>query len=203
MSHRKLATALLLVVISTGCDSATVAAPQVEAAPRTSFMNGPSSLLYVMRFETRRIAGWVDFERNTAIIIGAPLDPTTSRLCGGTVRNQFVPIQFVGDFEGVIKELELTKDANVLVYDEIAPTLEEALCESEPAATGVGYYMRSDNDLLGTGGNRGNAFSEHVHAQVELTGGGTGTVSGHLAGLGLNGALVFAKTSVVFNTTGP
>jgi len=62
--------------------------------------------------------------------------------------------------------------------------------------------MRTDNDLLGTGGNRANGFSEHVHATVDLTGGGTGTVTGTLHGVGLKGSLFFVKTSVIFNTAG-
>jgi len=202
MSHRRIAAALVFALVSAGCESTSVASPEPELAVRANFINGPGELPYVLRFESRVIAGWVDLRRNTAVIIGAPLNPAESRICGGTVRNQFMPMQLVGDFEGVIKQILQSQDANVFVYDEIAPSLEDALCGSEPAGVGQGFYMRTDNDLLGTGGNRANGFSEHVHATVDLTGGGTGTVTGTLHGVGLKGSLFFVKTSVIFNTAG-
>ena len=196
-----LVVALIVTFASTGCETSTAPASIAQSAVRSNFINGPGALPQILRFEGRTIAGWVDEARNTAIIIGAPLDPAQSRICGGTVRNQFMPIQLVGDVDA-LEQLLQTHDANVLVYDEVAPTLEDALCGSDPAAWGIGFYLRSDNDLIGTGGNRTNAFSEHVHASVELAIGGSGTVNAGLEGTGRDGAPVFVRTSVILNTGG-
>ena len=199
--HFYLMVALIGITASTACEPSTAPVSREQPAVRSNFINGPGALPQILRFEGRTISGWVDEARNTAIIIGAPLNPAQSRICGGTVRNQFMPIQLVGDVDA-LKQLLQEHDANVFVYDEVAPTLEDALCGSDPAAWGVGFYLRSDNDLLGTGGNRTNAFSEHVHARVELATGGFGTVNAALGGVGRDGALVFVRTSVILNTGG-
>jgi hypothetical protein len=184
------ARALIVSMLAAGA----LALPSPAAA---EFNNGPGELPQILRFEGRVITGWVDFKRGTGIIIGAPLDPTTSRICGGTVRNQFMPMQLVGDFEDVVKQIVLEQEANVLVYDEIAPSLEDALCGSTPAGVGQGTYQRSDNDLLGTGGERANAFMEHVHADLIMADGSDGVVNATLHGNARNGALVFVETSVL------
>lgn len=193
--------ALIGLVASAGCEPPTAPVSRSQTEVRINFINGPGALPQVLRFEGRTIAGWVDQARNTAIIIGAPADPTQSRMCGGTVRNQFMPMQLVGDADA-IQQLLQELNANVLVYDEIAPTLGDALCASEPAAWGTGFYLRSDNDLFGTGGDRTNAFSEHVHASVELATGGFGTVTATLHGTGRDGSPVFVSTSVILISRG-
>lgn len=169
--------------------------------PAPGISQAPSELPHILRFEGRIIAGWPDLRRNTAIIIGAPADPAQSRLCGGTERNQFMPIQFVGDLEAVVKQLLQSQDARVLVYDELAETLEEALCTMTPAGSGVGLYLRSDNDFFGTGGHRANGFSEHVAASLVMADGSKGHVAATLHGLGQFNQLVFIKTSVVITPT--
>jgi hypothetical protein len=196
MSPRRIAVTALIGLGITACDRPAVA-PEAPLAPAYSFSNGPSSLPHVLRFEGRTITGWVDFSRNTAIIIGAPLDPATSRLCGGSVRSQFMPIQFIGELAEVIKGLVQEPEANVLVYQGIAPTLEDALCGSTPYGRGQGLYVRSDNDWFGTGGHRANATSDHVHAQVQLTGGGTAIVNASIHGTWKDGVPVHFRSTVV------
>ena len=201
---RKLA-GLCAAAAIVACDSAPTSAPDVSQAPRLNFMNGPNELPKILRFEERVVLGWVDEERNMGIIIGQSLIPGDARLCGGPTRSQFVDVQLVGDlieFEGAVKQLAQNKDAAVLVYDEVAPSLEEALCESEPAATGTGFFRRVDNDLFGTGGNRANAPSEHLHGTVELAGGGTAVVNAWLKILAVRGELVSAETSILLTPTG-
>jgi hypothetical protein len=181
------------------CDNTSINEPAPGALPpaQFNFMNGPNSLPQILRFESRVIAGWIDARRNTAVIIGAPLDPQQSRICGGSVRNQFMPMQFVGDLTTVVKQLLLDPDANVLAYDAIAPTLEDALCGMTPAGRGTGLYMRRDNDFFGTHASRTNAFGEHVHATLIMADGSPGHLSGGIRGIGRDGALVFADTWVV------
>jgi hypothetical protein len=197
--HSPAAAALICLAIM-ACDEAAVTpSPDAPRAPAHAFSNGPSSLPHVLRVDGRFIAGWVDFSRNTAIIIGAPLDPAQSRLCGGTVRSQFMPVQYIEQLGEVIKQLVLEPEANVLVYNSIAPSMEEALCEYTPYGRGQGLYLRSDNDWFGTGGSRANATSDHVHAEVDLTGGGTAVVNASIHGTWKYGAPVTFRSFVVIN----
>jgi len=192
----------LVAMVEVGCTDGPLTAPQPAArVPSTpaAYVGDAPTVPHVMRFEGRTIAGWYDTARNTAIIIGAPLNPTTSRICGGAVRNQFMPLQFVGDLEGVIKELMQNPDATVLVYDEIAASLEEALCLGVPIGRGTGLYMRNDNDFFGTGVNRANAFMEHVNADLVMSDGGKGHVTAMLNGTWAQGGFVHFRTSVVIN----
>jgi hypothetical protein len=193
------ALVLGLGIVAGACDSASMTAPTRDDMPtaQLSFMNGPEALPQILRFESRVIAGWIDERRNLAVIIGAPPDPQQSRICGGTVRNQFMPMQFVGDLDAVVKQLLLAPDANVLAYDAIAPSLEDALCGMTPVGQGTGLYTRRDNDLFGTGGDRTNAFGEHVRATLTMTDGTVGHLSGGIRGIGRDGGLVFADTWLV------
>src|SRR4029453_308843 len=93
--------------------------------------------------------------------------------CGGSERSEFMHMQFVGnveqftEFDELFKQLAMDQTHNVLVYDIITPTLVESLCNETPAATGVGFFLRTDNDFFGALG-RSNAASQRVHAQVDL-----------------------------------
>lgn len=199
----------LLGSLLAACDPGQTGPARSPAEPAFNFTAGPSLLPLIVRLETRTLIGWRDFERGLGIIIGAPPEPTTHVLCGGTERAGLLAMQFVGDaatfqdFTGLFKQLAMDPDATVLVYDVLTPTLAESLCDETPVARGTGFYLRTDNDFFGALG-RANAFSEHLEARVELAGGGFGRVVARLGGIGRpEGGLLFLETSILLVTGGP
>jgi hypothetical protein len=199
--------AALLAAGVAACTADTHEPLSPPSAPAFGFMNGPNALPYVMRFEARVIFGFRALEDNLAIIIGAPDNPADHPLCGGANRGQVVSNQFVavpapGGLAEIVKELSLNQTANARVYDDVTMTLAEALCTSAPIATGVGSFLRTDNDFFG-GFGRGNAFSEHFHGRVELVTGATASLDARLWGVGLpEGNLLFINSSIGLHAHG-
>ncbi|HSL69772.1 MAG TPA: hypothetical protein VK864_05990 [Longimicrobiales bacterium] len=194
-------TAAVLVLLLAGCDYQPIE-PAPRISPAHDFTNGPATLPYVLRSGGNVISAFLDFERDLVLIMGAPMNPAEDRVCGGTTPRQFIPVQWVGEFFEVVKQLALQKSATLHVYGPIPPTLADALCSTQPIAAGTGFYLRTDNDFFGAFG-RGNGFSEHVHGQVDLTAGGTANLTASFHGVGLpDGTLQFLKTTVLLNATG-
>lgn len=204
------AAAVLLVSFSFVAVGSAAAADELTTAPveqTTGFINGPEMLPQVLRFDSRTILGWRDVVSGLGIIIGAPANPRAHVACGGTERSEFMHMQFVGnveefaEFDELFKQLAMDQTANVLVYDVLTPTLVESLCGEVPAATGVGFFLRTDNDFFGAAG-RANAASQRVHAEVELTGGGDAVVVASLFIRGApDGTLVSVDSSIRLITT--
>jgi hypothetical protein len=202
------AAAILLVsIVAVGTAAAADEPATAPVEQTTGFINGPGMLPQVLRFDSRTLLGWRDVESGLGIIIGAPANPREHVACGGSERSEFMHMQFVGnveqfaEFDELFKQLAMDQTANVLVYDVLTPTLVESLCGETPAATGVGFFLRSDNDFFGALG-RANAASQRVHAQVELTGGGDAVVVASLFFRGApDGTLESVASSIRLITT--
>jgi hypothetical protein len=173
---------LLFSAVLTACADGSVdsMAPQLAAY---NFTNGPSELPHVLRSGGRVISAFLDFDQDMVVVVGAPDDPATDRVCDGSEPRQFIPVQWVGDFEGMVKQLAMLAEINVLVYQPIPATLTLGLCATEPIATGTGRYLRTDNDFFGAFG-RANAVLELVQGTVELADGGQALLSARFNALG-------------------
>jgi hypothetical protein len=148
------------------------------------------------------VSAFVDFETDLALFVGAPEDPTTDRICGGSGERQFTPSQFVGDFEETIKQLALNPEMHLLVYGPIPSSAIAALCETEPIATGTGRFVRTDNDFFGFAG-RANAAIEGVHGTVALSEGGLARLAARWQALGSpEGTLRWIDTTIELRTIG-
>ena len=172
--------------------------PDIATAPTPSFSfdQGPSELPNVLRAGGFIVSAFVDFETDLAVFVGAPEDPGTDRICGGTGQRQFTPAQWVGDFEEVVKQLALNDEMHILVYSPIPASAIEALCATEPYATGTGRFLRTDNDFFGFAG-RANAVTEQVHGTVELSEGGPARLSATFRALGApDGTLRWLDTTI-------
>lgn len=202
MFRRTAAAALALALVFPGCDTQPTEPVAPTDRPALDFTNGPSVLPYVLRSGGRVISAFLDVERDIVLIVGAPEDPSTDVVCGGTEPRQFIPVQWVGEFFEITKQLALQKSANLVVYSPIPASLAAALCGTSPIASGTGFYLRTDNDFFGAGG-RGNAFSEHVHGTLELTAGGAANLTAVFHGVGLpDGTLFFLETMVLLRPIG-
>jgi hypothetical protein len=176
--YRRLALAVLVSAIAVGCDSPSMppTGPRPPfAEPRFDFTNGPSSLPNVFRLNNRIFFAWPDFDRNMAVLINTPADPSDLLACGGAVRPDFVSVQRVGLLQEVLHVLRLAREVNILVFDP-APATFEDLCEATPIASGTGNLTSSDNDLFLTG-NGANAFGFRAQGTVELASGGSARVT--------------------------
>lgn len=173
---------LLAAALLTACDE--VSTDPVWLPPAAvNFVNGPAELPHVLRSGGRVISAFFDEEQDMLVVAGAPRDPTTDRLCGGSEPRQFVPVQWVGDFDDIVKQLAMLDGINLLVYQPIPATPVGALCEAEPIASGTGRLLRSDNDFFG-GFGRANAVVELVHGMVTLGDGGLARLTARLNALG-------------------
>jgi hypothetical protein len=189
---------LFAVLVAACADSAT--APSLTQGVSLNFANGPGELPNVLRSGGRIVSAFVDVEQDMLVVVGAPADPTTDQLCGGSELRQFVPVQWVGDFNDVVKQLALLDPINILVYQPIPATPVAALCATDPIATGTGRYLRTDNDFFGAFG-RANAVIEHVHGTVELTDGGQARLSARFHALGSpTGQLRRFETTIQLNS---
>lgn len=194
---RGLARVLCAVLLAACADTAT--APSLPQSMTLNFANGPGELPNVLRSGGRIVSAFVDVEQDMLVVVGAPDDPTTDRICGGSGLRQFVPVQWVGDFNDIVKQLAMLDAINILVYQPIPATPVAALCETDPIAAGTGRYLRTDNDFFGALG-RANAVIEHVHGLVELTGGGPARLSARFQALGSpTGQLRRFETTIQLN----
>jgi hypothetical protein len=182
--------------LTTEPDVATVPPPSL------SFDQGPSELPNILRAGGFIVSAFVDFETDLALFVGAPDDPSSDRVCGGAGQRQFTPAQWVGDFEEVLKQLAINDEINIVVYSPIPPTAIEALCATEPFATGTGRFLRTDNDFFGFAG-RANAVTEHVHGTVALEDGELARLSARFQALGApDGTLRWIDTTIQLRAIG-
>jgi hypothetical protein len=194
--HRGMIGPLLIEALLAGCESPIAAPEPMSPVPSFSFTQGPSELPNVLRSGGRIISVFADFEQDMAVIVGAPVDPTTDRICGGVEPRQFVPVQWVGDFDDIVKQLALFDEINVLVLRPIPPTPVEALCATEPIAVGTARFLRTDNDFFGAFG-RANAVFELVQGTVALAEGGLARLTARFRALGSpEGELQWIDTSI-------
>jgi hypothetical protein len=198
---RRMAAAVL-ILLPAACDRPPTGVETSVNGPAHDFTNGPAVLPHVLRSGGNVISAFLDFDRNVVLIMGAPANPAQDRVCGGTEPRQFIPVQWVGEFFDVVKQLALQPNATLHVYSPIPPTAVDALCSTTPVASGTGFYLRTDNDFFGVFG-RANGFSEHVHGAVNLAAGGTANLTATFHGVGLpDGTLLFLETRVLLNPTG-
>ena len=176
------APALVVATLLTACDGVSTASVSLPPVAR-NFVNGPAELPHVLRSGGRVISAFFDVEQDMLVVAGAPEDPTTDRLCGGSEPRQFVPVQWVRDFDDIVKQLAMLDDINLLVYQPIPATPDGALCETEPIARGTGRLLRTDNDFFGAFG-RANAVLEFVHGMVSLADGGEAWLTARFNALG-------------------
>lgn len=179
---RKVASLVLLGLLFGACDRPVTDVTQA-VRPSYTFTNGPAELPQVLRSGGRIISAFADVERDLLVLVGSPEDPTQDRICGGTEPRQFVPVQWVGDFDDVVKQLALLDGISILVYAPIPPDPFVAMCLTAPIAAGSGHFVRSDNDFFGVFG-RANAVMEQVHGLVTLQSGGLANVSARFYALG-------------------
>ena len=179
---RDLAAVLLCAALLTACDD-TGTGPLPLPAAGYNFTNAPAELPNVLRSGGRVISAFFDLEQDMLVVAGAPEDPRTDRLCGGTELRQFIPVQWVGDLADLVKQLAMLDAINILVYQPVPAGPDVALCATEPMATGTGRLLRTDNDFRGVFG-RANAVFEHVQGTVLLTDGGLARLSARFHALG-------------------
>ena len=180
---RNLLPALLLTALVAACEQPLNLPMSATATAGLSIGNAPPELPNVLRSGGRVISAFVDFEEDMAVIVGAPDDPMSDRVCGGTGLRQFIPVLWVGDFDGIVKQLAQLDAINILVYKPIPSTAAEALCATEPLAVGTGRFLRTDNDFFGFLG-RANAVTELVQGTVALSNGGLANLSARFQALG-------------------
>jgi hypothetical protein len=176
------APALLFAALLTACDSVSTE-PFSSLPIAANFVNGPAELPHVLRSGGRVISAFFDLEQDMLVVAGAPEDPMTDRLCGGSALRQFVPVQWVGDFDDIVKQLAMLDAINILVYQPIPATPAGALCATEPIASGTGRLLRTDNDFFGAFG-RANAVLEMLHGTVTLADGGLARLLARFNALG-------------------
>ena len=176
------------VLVLSACDRPVTGVTQ-SVSPSYTFTNGPSELPHVLRSGGPIISAFADTDRDLLVLVGSPEDPTQDRICGGTEPRQFVPVQWVGDFDDVVKQLALLGGISILVYAPIPPNPFVAMCLTAPIAAGSGRFVRSDNDFFGVFG-RANAVMEQVHGLVTLQSGGVANVSARFYALGDPGGVL-------------
>ena len=115
---RDLAAVLLCAALLTACDD-TGTGPLPLPAAGYNFTNAPAELPNVLRSGGRVISAFFDLEQDMLVVAGAPEDPRTDRLCGGTELRQFIPVQWVGDLEDLVKQLAMLDAINILVYQPV------------------------------------------------------------------------------------
>jgi hypothetical protein len=144
--------------------------------PSFDFTNGPSGLPNIFRGDRRVFFAWADFDRDLAILINAPADPSDLFACGGTQPPpDLVHVQRVGQLQEVLKQVGLAREVSIFVYQPAPPTFAD-LCAATPIGRGMGDFTATDNDLLGTG-NGANAFGVRARGTVQLVSGGIARVT--------------------------
>jgi hypothetical protein len=196
--HSRFLHFVMLIAPLAACDTpATQPEPASVPRPFFAFTQGPSELPNVLRSGGMVISVFADFDADMLVIVGAPDNPREDRICGGDEPRQFVPAQWVGDFDDVVKQLALLDEINVLVLQPIPPTAAEALCATEPIAYGTGRFLRTDNDFFGAFTRGANAVTELVHGTVTLSGGGLAILSARFQALASpEGILQWIDTTV-------
>lgn len=193
---RAITQLLLLVAALAACERTPDDVPALPTAPGLTFVNGPAELPHVLRSGGRIISAFIDVDRDLLVVAGAPDDPATDVACGGQMPREFVPVQWVGEFTDVVKQLALLDEMNILVYQPIPPSGAAALCATAPIASGTGKYLRTDNDFFGVFG-RANAVFELVHGSVQLAAGGAANLSARFEAKGLpDGTLHRFETTI-------
>lgn len=152
--------ALLPVLV--GCENA----PTEPAAPEVAsfnFLNGPSDLINVIRFEDQVAFNVRDSETDLLAVAGLPADPTDAFFCGGPSGFQLMALQFVGQLQEVFHALVIGDDVNLHVYQLSTFT---GPCTATPSAVGRGSLRLTDNDVF-VSLTRTNSFGGRMVGTVE------------------------------------
>lgn len=147
--------------------------------PSFDFTNGLSDLPNIFRVDARVFFAWPDFDRDLAILINAPADPSDLVACGGTQPPpDLVHFQDVGQLQAVLKEVGLAREVSIFVYQPAPPTFAD-LCAATPIGQGMGSLTFTDTDLL-LAGNGANAIGIRAQGTVQLVSGGIARVTAGL-----------------------
>jgi hypothetical protein len=162
---RAITLALLTVAACDRPPTAVTERPPVNL----DFLNGPEDLPNV--FRTAANAGFTIRDPSTGYIAmaGLPTPPSSITLCGGTMPFQTSSELTEGELNGVLHDLRMGSDLNVVVY-QIATF--RGVCASTPFASGIGHAIRTDNDLL-TSLTRTNSFGMRIQGVVQDAAGQT------------------------------
>jgi hypothetical protein len=166
MSAVRAITLALLTVAA--CDRPPTAVTE-RPVVNLDFLNGPEDLPNV--FRTAANAGFTIRDPSTGYIAmaGLPTPPSSITLCGGTMPFQTSSELTEGELNGVLHDLRMGSDLNVVVY-QIATF--RGVCASTPFASGIGHAIRTDNDLL-TSLTRTNSFGMRIQGVVQDAAGQT------------------------------
>lgn len=167
-----LATAVLVVPFcALGC-SEPASDGSDEPPADFDFTNGPSDLPNVFRGDSILLFAWADTETDLVITINAPAGGVRNlRACGGLQRPERQPVQTVGEFQGVLRQLRVLRDANIHLYRPVPAGFTNFLdlCLATPFAQGRGDLTSTDNDRLDDGPGA-NAFGSRAAGVVEVGG---------------------------------
>lgn len=173
---RSLALAALIPALFLACSDVPAGPDPAPAAPRFNFLNGPSQLPNVVRYQDQFFVFIFDPETGLIALAGAPDDPREAFLCpGGTEPFALVAVQDAGLIQDVIHALVVGPEVNLHVYD--FATFTNA-CVSTPIAQGTGRVMYTDNDRFATG-SRTNAWGFRMHGEVTLASNGDAHLVAH------------------------
>jgi len=140
-------------------------APAAAAGP--GFLNGPSILPNVFRFEDETWVGLGDDSTGLAAFAGLPADP--AEICADSFHLNVMAFQTVGQLQAVFHVLILGDDVNIVVYelsDLLPVTALSDLCNATPIAAGTGRLVYTDNDY-DVSGTRTNSFGAEFHGTLQ------------------------------------
>jgi hypothetical protein len=172
---RSLALAALIPALFLACNDAPAGPDLAPTAPRFDFLNGPSELPNIFRYETQFFVFIFDPQTGLIGLAGAPDDPRQAVPCGGTEPFAIVAVQEAGVIQDVLHGLVVGPEVNLHVYD--FATFVNA-CVSTPIAQGTGRVMYTDNDFFNTGPGA-NAWGFRMHGTVTLATGGDAQLTAH------------------------
>jgi hypothetical protein len=170
---RSLALAPAIAALLLACSDAP--GGSTPFAPEFNFLNGPSELPNVFRFEDQFVALIFDPQTGLVALAGAPADPAAAVPCGGSEPFAVVQFQDAGQIRAVIHSLVVGPEVNLHVYD-LATFINP--CVSTPIAQGTGRFMYTDNDVFVTGSGA-DAFGFRMHGEVTLTSGESAHLEAH------------------------
>jgi hypothetical protein len=176
MRTLSVAACFSMAVFAAACSEPLAPNPAEEV--RFNFLNGPTELPNVFRFETRFPVVVADLTRGLVVVTNFPEDPRTRPPCGGTNPADFAPIQEAGQITEVIKMLSNDQDASLHVYNladipgagGFFPN-NAAFCTAMWIARGQGRMVYTDNDWTGSGPGS-NTWRVQMTGQVVMEDGG-------------------------------
>jgi hypothetical protein len=169
---------LLVLLLALACDQPAPVANDVSVV-EADFMNGPPDLPNVFRGDSILLFVWADVATDLVIVVNAPAGGVHALVrCGGTVRPDPQPVQTVGEFQDVARQLRLLRDVNIHLYRPVPPGFAgfADLCQATPFAVGTGNLTSTDNDRHVTG-DGANAFGFRAEGIVDFADGGSAGVT--------------------------